>query len=130
MDLATTHGIRILPFSSQQQRQITDRYGCYSALDLPAGTYRGVEGAVPTISVWNVIICNADLPEDLVSDLARTLFENIDYMQKIHPYARFTTPENTVDHAPIPLHPGTVRYLRERDITVPEGLIHAATPGE
>ncbi len=130
MDLATTHGIRILPFTDEQQRRITERHGFYSALDLPAGTYRGVDDPVPTISVWNVIICNADLPADLVFDLARVLFENHDYMQKIHPYARFTTPENTVSHTPIPLHPGTVRCLRERGLTVPEELIHAATHGE
>ena len=78
---------------------------------------------MPTLSVWNVIICNADLSADLVYNLTKVLFEHNDYMQKIHPFARFTTPQNTVKHAPIPLHPGTIRYLKESGLAVPDSLV-------
>ncbi len=123
MDLATTHGIRVLPFSAAEQARVTEAHAVYSTFDLPAGVYRGIDEAVPTICVWNVIICNADLPTDLVYDLARVLFENNDYMQKIHPYAKYTTPENTIAHSPVPLHPGTLKYLREQGLAVPERLV-------
>lgn len=122
MDLATTHEVRILPFTAAEQERVTNRYGFYSAYSLPAGVYRGVGEPVPTISVWNVIICTADLPGDLVHDLVRVLFQNNDHMQRIHPFARYTTPENTVAHAPIPLHPGAVRYLKEQGLEIPERL--------
>ena len=120
MDLATTHGIKIIPLTPREQKKVTDRYSFYSAYDLPAGVYRGVDKVVPTLSVWNVIICQADLPKDLVYDLTRVLFEHNDYMQKIHPFARYTTPQNTVRHSPIPLHPGCVQYLTERGLAVPD----------
>ncbi|MHC4549725.1 MAG: TAXI family TRAP transporter solute-binding subunit [Planctomycetota bacterium] len=113
MDLATTHEIRIIPFTPQERKRITERYPFYFESELPAGVYRGVDELVPTVGVWNVIICQAELPADLVHDLARVLFEHNDYMRKIHPYARHTTPQNTVAHSPIPLHPGTRRYLEE-----------------
>jgi TRAP-type uncharacterized transport system substrate-binding protein len=77
---------------------------------------------VATLSVWNLIICNADLPTDLVADLARVLFEQNDFMQKIHPFARYTTPGNTIAHSPIPLHPGTIRYLESTGRSVPDKL--------
>jgi hypothetical protein len=123
MDLATTHRIKVVPFSAEEQKRITDRHTFYSAYELPAGVYRGVEEPVPTLSVWNVIICQADLHEDLVYQLAKVLFENNAYMQKIHPFAEYTTPENAVKHSPIPLHPGTVRWLKEKGITVPDSLL-------
>jgi len=123
MDLATTHRIKIIPFTPDEQKRVTERYSFYSAYNLPAGTYRGMDEPVPTISVWNVIICTADLAEDLVHDLIKVLFEQNDYMQNIHPFARFTTPENTVRHAPIPLHPGTIKYLREAGFTISETLV-------
>jgi TRAP transporter TAXI family solute receptor len=82
-----------------------------------------VEEPVPTLSVWNVIIVTADLPEELVYQLTRALYEHNDYLRKIHPFARFTTTENTIEHAPIPLHPGAVRYLREQGLSLPEGLV-------
>jgi len=113
MDLATTHRISLISVAPDEQERITSRYPFYSGYELPPGLYRGVETAVKTIGVWNVIICNADLPDDLVYDFARVLFENNEYMQQIHPYAVHTTPENTVNHCPIPLHPGASRYLEE-----------------
>ena len=85
--------------------------------------YRGADQAVPTISVWNVIICHSSLPEELIYKLAGVLFENNEYMKQIHPYARFTTMENTVKHSPIPLHPGSIKYLREKGFNIPDKLI-------
>jgi TRAP transporter TAXI family solute receptor len=123
MDLATTHDIRLIGLDAAEQAAIVERYPFYSAYELPAGLYRGVDQAVPTISVWNVIICTADLPAELVYDLTRVLFENSEYLERIHPFARHTTPENTVAHAPIPLHPGAVRYLRQQGLTVPDELV-------
>ncbi|MCK4340774.1 MAG: TAXI family TRAP transporter solute-binding subunit [Phycisphaerae bacterium] len=127
MDLATTHGIRVIPFTLDEQKKVTERYTFYSAYDLPADVYRGVDSPVPTLSVWNVIICQADLPEDLVYKLTKVLFEHNDDMRTIHPFARFTTPENTVERAPIPLHPGTIKYLKEIGLTIPDGLVPKGT---
>ncbi len=123
MDLATTHNIEIVSFTPEQQKKVTEKYAFYSPWTLEAGVYRGVDKPVPTISVWNVIICNRDLPEDLVYNLVKVLFEHNDYMQKIHPFAKYTTPKNTVEKSPIPLHPGTIKYLKEKGIKVPERLI-------
>ncbi len=123
MDLATTHHIKAIPFTPAEQARVTQRYSFYSAYDLPAGVYRGVDRSVPSLSVWNIIICQADLPEDLVYQLTKVLFENNDYLRNIHPYARYTTPENTVKHSPIPLHPGTIKYLKERSLDVPDQLV-------
>jgi len=42
---------------------------------------------------------------------------------KIHPSSAYTTPENTVKYSSIPLHPGTIKYLKEKGIDVPARLI-------
>lgn len=123
LDLATTHDIALIPFTPEEQRKVTAKYPFYWAYEIPAGVYRGVDTAIPTLNVWNVIICTAGLDEQLVYDLARTLFENNAYLRKIHPVARFTTAENTVKHSPIPLHPGTLRLLREKGLEIPERLV-------
>jgi TRAP transporter TAXI family solute receptor len=113
MDLATTHDIRILPFSEEERTSITERHHFYRKSEIPAGVYRGVDEPVPTVGVWNVVICKADLPEDLVHDLAKVLFENNEHMKSVHRAAEHTTPQNTKEHSPIPIHPGTKRYLEE-----------------
>ncbi len=122
MDLATTHDIEIISFTPQQQKQVTDQYGFYSSWNLDAGTYKGVAKAVPTISVWNVIIVQKSLPEDLVYNLTKTLFESNDFLKKIHPFAKYSTPENAVGKTPIALHPGAIRAIEEKGVTVPARL--------
>jgi len=123
LDLATTHDINILGFTPEQTKRILAANATYSSVDLAGGVYKGVDKPVPTIGVWNVMICQASLDTDLVYNLVKALYENNDYLLKIHPSAAYTTPENAVKYCPIPLHPGTIKYLQEKGIDVPAKLM-------
>jgi TRAP transporter TAXI family solute receptor len=123
LDLATTHDIHIISFTPEQQKKILAANAEYSSVDLAGGVYRGVDQAVPTIGVWNVMICQKSLPTDMVYQLVKALYEHKDYLVKIHPSAAYTTPENAVKYSPIPLHPGTVKYLKEKGIAIPAELM-------
>lgn len=123
LDLATTHDITILPFTPEQTQKILAAKDTYAGVDLAGGIYRGVDANVPTIGVWNVMICQKSLDTELVYQLSKALFENNAYLKKIHPSAAYTTPENTVKYSSIPLHPGTIKYLKEKGIAVPERLM-------
>ncbi len=123
LDLATTHDIHIISFTPAQQKKILAANKEYSAVDLAGGVYRAVDKPVPTIGVWNVMICQRWLETDLVYNLVKALYEHQDYLIKIHPSAAYTTPENAVKYSPIPLHKGTLRYLKEKGISVPGHLL-------
>ena len=123
LDLATTHDIHIISFTPEQQKKILATNKEYSAVDLAGGVYKGVDKAVPTIGVWNVMICQASLKEDLVYNLVKALYDNQGYLLKIHPSAAYTTAENAVKFSPIPLHPGTIKYIKEKGIEVPAKLM-------
>ena len=123
LDLATTHDIHIIAFTPEQTQKILGSNKNYSSVELAGGLYRGVDNPVVTIGVWNVMICQASLETDMVYNLAKALFENNDYLQKIHPSAAYTTPENAVKYSPIPLHPGTVKYLKEKGVDIPAKLM-------
>ncbi len=123
MDLATTHDISIIPFDDESVKKILAEHKYYSDYELPGGVYRGVDESVDTLSVWNVVICNQDMSEDMIYNLVKAVYENQDYLIKIHPFAKNTTPENTLKHSPIPLHPGTVKYLKEKGYEIPHKLM-------
>ena len=123
LDLATTHDIRILGFTDAQMKSILDANDTYAAVDLAGGVYKGVDQAVPTVGVWNVMICQGSLDTDMVYQLVKALYEHNDYLMKIHPSAAYTTPENAVKYSPIPLHPGTIKYLKEKGVSVPAKLM-------
>jgi TRAP transporter TAXI family solute receptor len=123
LDLATTHDIHIISFTPAQQEKIMAANKEYSAVDLAGGVYKGLDNAIPTIGVWNVMICQASLDTDLVYKLVKALYDHQDYLLKIHPSASYTTAENAVKYSPIPLHPGTIKYLKEKGLAVPAKLM-------
>ncbi len=123
MDLATTHKIEIIPFTPEEQKKVTEKYTFYAPFDLAAGIYNGIEKEVPTVSVWNVVICSQDLDEDLVYNLTKAVFDHQSYLMQIHPFAKYTTPENAVKTSPIPFHPGAIKYFKEKGIEIPERLM-------
>jgi TRAP transporter TAXI family solute receptor len=123
LDLATTHDIHVIAFTPEQTQKIIAANKNYSGVELAGGLYHGVDKPVPTIGVWNVMICQASLDTDMAYNLVKALYEHNDYLKKIHPSAAYTTPQNAVKYSPIPLHPGTVKYLKEKGIAIPEKLM-------
>ncbi|MDI7260933.1 MAG: TAXI family TRAP transporter solute-binding subunit [Thermodesulfobacteriota bacterium] len=123
MDLATTRDIVVISFSDADIKKIVEAYPFYSPFVMPPGIYRGQDYPVSNPSVWNTVICNADMPEDLIYQLVKAVFQHRGYLEKIHPFAKYTTPENAVLAAPIPFHPGAVKYYRELGLKIPDRLL-------
>ncbi|MCP4688705.1 MAG: TAXI family TRAP transporter solute-binding subunit, partial [Desulfobacterales bacterium] len=121
--LAATHDIHIISFTPEQIKKILAAKAIYLPLDLPGGFYRGVDEPTATIGVWNVMVCRKSLPADFIYPLVKALYEHNDYLRKIHPAAWYTKPKNTVRYSQIPLHPGVVKYMKEKGITVPARMM-------
>ena len=123
MDLATTRDIVLISLSDEDIKKIVESYPFYSPFVMPPGIYKGQDYPVQNPSVWNTVICNADTSEELVYQLVKAVFQHRDYLEKIHPFAKYTTPENAIIAAPIPLHPGAMKYYRELGLKIPDRLI-------
>jgi TRAP-type uncharacterized transport system substrate-binding protein len=48
---------------------------------------------------------------DLIYNLTRTLFDNLDQLAEVHPQAA-TISADTATQVPVPLHPGAARYFK------------------
>ncbi|GAW91587.1 TAXI family TRAP transporter solute-binding subunit [Calderihabitans maritimus] len=122
-ELAATQDIYIIPFSQEDLDKITSAYPFYNAGEVPAGTYKGQDEAVPTPTVWNTMITSKDAPEDLIYKIVKAVFENRETLINIHKAANWTTPENTIANAVVPLHPGALKYYKELGLEIPDRLI-------
>ena len=65
----------------------------------------------------------ADLPDDLVYQLVKAVFENQPLLVKATSAASDTLPQNAVKDTFLPFHPGAVRYYREIGIKIPDALV-------
>ena len=88
-----------------------------NSLDFP---YTQTAGAVPGMDeprkTWAssvVLVARADVEEDLVYHMIKTVFDNLDFLENIHPITRFWRTETALDGQTGDLHPGAVKYYRE-----------------
>lgn len=108
-------GVRLIAVEPQVVDRIRSDYPFMKPMLIPAGTYRGQDGDVNTLGVDNILVCREDLPEELVYQLTRVLFESLGALAASDPAARLIDPEQGPT-TPIPLHPGAARFYRAREI--------------
>lgn len=89
---------------------------------IEAGTYPGQTEDVQTIAQPNFLAVNADVDEDHVYMLTRTMYENLVFLQAIHPATNAMTIEAALAGLPVPLHPGALRYYEEVGLDIPDHL--------
>jgi uncharacterized protein len=97
----------------------------FSPSNIPAGTYRLLDKDYATFGVYNFVIGQPNLPDDLVYELVKIIFENQPTILKAHSTARETIPQNVLKDTFLPIHPGAARYYREIGITIPDELLPA-----
>jgi uncharacterized protein len=90
---------------------------------IAAGTYSSLDKDYSTVGVYNFAIGRADLPDDLVYQLVKAVFDNRPRLVKASSSANETLPQNVTKDTFLPLHPGAVRYYREIGIKIPSGPV-------
>lgn len=83
---------------------------------IPAGTYKNQTEDIHTVLVQTQLTARADLKEDLVYELTKLIFENLDFMTQQHSAFKFLTLETATKGLSAPLHPGAARYYKEKGI--------------
>lgn len=121
-ELEATQDLTFVGLTPGEQKSLTDAYPFYKADILPAGSYKGVKEDIPVVSEWNMLVTSSSVPEEYVYQMTKTLLENNPELLKIHKSLGYCTAENCVNYN-VPLHAGTVRYMKEKGIHVPEELI-------
>lgn len=122
-ELETSHRVTFIGFSDDDVRRIAAADPSAVPFSIPVGTYRQQAGPVQTVAMWNVFVGHKDLPDDLVYDIVKAVFENHERMVATHSAARDTLLENVATNTVLPYHPGAVRYFRERGVNVPDAVL-------
>lgn len=86
----------------------------YRTATIPGGMYRGNDADVQTFGVGATFVTSANVPDDVVYEIVRAVFENIDQFRGLHPaFANLDPAQMAADGLSAPLHPGAERYYRE-----------------
>lgn len=113
-DLASVRDIDVVGIREEMIDRIIAKYPMYSRLEMPASSYKGQTSDVATVGTMAVLVVNADIPDDVVYEITRTIFEKLDRVVDIYPsQLTYLSTERSHKDVMIPLHPGAEKYYRE-----------------
>ena len=120
--LAAEADVTFLGFTPEEHAKILEMFPEVSNFTIPANTYTGQAEDQASVAMWNFAIAHKDVPESLAYEITKLVMENNDRMVQIHAAAKATLLQNWVNNSFLPFHPGAVRYLEEKGLTVPDNL--------
>ncbi|HEX9776936.1 MAG TPA: TAXI family TRAP transporter solute-binding subunit [Geopsychrobacteraceae bacterium] len=86
----------------------------YRTATVPGGMYRGTDSDTSTFGVGATFVSSAKVPEDVIYNVVKAVFENFDDFKKLHPaFADLKQEEMIKDGLSAPLHAGAVKYYKE-----------------
>ena len=115
--------VKMLSFTPEQAKKADGGKGLWTPYTIKAGTYPGQDKDVNTIAQPNFLATNADVNEEAVYLITKTIYENLPFLNAIHKATKAMAVEKAIAGLPVPLHAGAARYYKEVGIKVPEALM-------
>jgi TRAP transporter TAXI family solute receptor len=116
LDLAETKKIKLIPVSKDIVAKIQENAPYYFPAQIPAGSYKGQDEPVDSLGVKCLFVTHEDMPDELVYEIAKAVWENMDIMVSGHASLKEMTPDFVAKDVPVPLHPGAEKYWKEQGL--------------
>jgi TRAP transporter TAXI family solute receptor len=98
-------------------KETVDKIGPpFVAVTIPANTYKGQDKDVPTAAVVNYLVTSSAVSDDLAYQMTKLVFESLPELATAHAAGREIKLEAAATGSPVPLHPGAIRYYKEKGL--------------
>jgi len=86
----------------------------YRTATIPGGMYRGSDADTTTFGVGATFVSSAKVPEEVIYNVVKAVFDNFDDFKKLHPAFSVLKKEEMIkDGLSAPLHDGAKKYYKE-----------------
>jgi hypothetical protein len=104
----------LVPVTGPEIEKLVKDNAYYRTATIPGGMYRGTAGDTRTFGVGATFATSAKVPEEVIYNVVKAVFENFDQFKKLHPAFKVLKKEEMIkDGLSAPLHPGAVKYYKE-----------------
>jgi TRAP transporter TAXI family solute receptor len=116
LELMAGRRIRIVGNTPEEIANASRRSALLSGGVVPANSYDGIAAEIPIVVGYTIMIIHPGIPDQIVYDMTKAVWENLDEIRTSHASQRFLSPEMIRPSLePIaPIHDGAARYYRER----------------
>jgi len=112
-ELATSYDFNVLSIDAEHAEKLMSQYSYYTTTTIPAGTYTCFNEDATTVSVMATLIARNDVPEDVVYNFVKGMFDNKDQITAGHEKGNYIDAQTAVNGIGIPFHPGAIKYFVE-----------------
>lgn len=119
-ELAFSYDMVIVPIDGEGRDNLIEKYPFFASSVIPAGTYNNEED-VESVFVYNIMLVNKDLSDDVVYDILDCVFDNISSIKASHNTADANIDVSFgVDDVKIPLHDGAAKWWKDHGYETPQ----------
>src|SRR3954465_9307414 len=98
-------------------KEVVDKIGPpFVSVTIPANTYNGQDKDVPTAAVVNYLVTSSAVSDDLAYQMTKLIFESLPELANSHIAGKEIKLETAATGSPVPLHPGAIRYYKEKGL--------------
>jgi TRAP transporter TAXI family solute receptor len=116
---AQTNDVDLIDLNADAEKYgFYKKYPYFTKLVIPAGTYKGVEVDIASFQDSTLLVANTNTPEDLVYKLLSLLYtkEGLAHMVSQKETFKEMSIEKGTTGIITPLHPGAIRFWKEKGI--------------
>lgn len=113
MEAASVKPLAVVPFPESKADVVIKEMPAMVPEVASAADYPFLSEDTPVMGSVSLLWAHESLDETVAYTIVKTLVENYQELQPIHPDFKGWTPERAVRRVPIPYHPGAIKYYKE-----------------
>ena len=110
-DVAASRDIKLVSLDSELVAKLIDTYPFYTETPIPAGVYPKQDEEIQAVSVMAMLATNTSLDSDLVYEMVKSIYTNLDRLETAHSVGKQITQDNAMAGMSIDLHPGAQQFF-------------------
>ena len=104
----------LVPVTGPEIDKLVAENDYYRTATIPGGMYRGTDTDTKTFGVGATFVTSAKVPEEVIYNVVKAVFENFEQFKKLHPAFKVLKKEEMIkDGLSAPLHRGAIKYYKE-----------------
>ncbi|HSO18497.1 MAG TPA: TAXI family TRAP transporter solute-binding subunit, partial [Desulfosarcina sp.] len=113
-EAASSCDVVLVDVSGPEVDKLVKENAYYRYATIPGGMYRGTDSDTKTFGVGATFVSSAKVPEEIIYNVVKAIFENFDEFKKLHPaFGVLKREEMVKDGLSAPLHAGALKYYKE-----------------
>lgn len=112
IEASTTIDMKLVPIGQQAIDHLVEKYGM-TPFTIEANSYDFQTEDYPTINTPTILITSEEVSEELVYNVTKAIYEQLDYLYDVHNGFKEVNDETIVEIGNIPMHEGAKKFYQE-----------------